>query len=387
MKVHSHDEFSQLKSVILGTFSKESAALETQNPSASFTEARLLIQKAYPDWYIDEVNEDIEGFRQALVKSGVEVYRPSWPFPSSYFASPNWACEGYDIYNVRDNHIVFGDKIVSSPPSSRFRQNEHFAYYSLFHQLQINYKANWIYAPRPSLQPGFSLPLNKTPTKLELVEEARHSKLSGGLKEHHTYLYDDEIIFDAANIIRIGVDILYLVSSTGNLSGYRWLKNTLGGKYRVHLTNTYRSSHLDSTICPLRPGLVLLNADRVDTSTIPTIFDNWDKIFFSNVSPIPSYEIEFYQNVRKPVAEQLNKLGFSSPIEHISSPWGGLNVFSISPTMVCVEASQLALINILEKHGLTVIPIEYRHFYTMLGCLHCSTLDLHRDSELIDYCA
>ena len=80
MKVHSHDEFSPLKSVILGTFSKESAALETQNPSASFTEARLLIQKAYPDWYIDEVNEDIESFRQALVKCGVEVYRPSWPF-------------------------------------------------------------------------------------------------------------------------------------------------------------------------------------------------------------------------------------------------------------------------------------------------------------------
>ena len=89
------------------------------------------------------------------------------------------------------------------------------------------------------------------PTKLELQETRKHAELSGGLTEEFTRLGDSEIIFDAANIIRIGKDVLYLVSSTANLSGYKWLKRFLGAKYRVHLTNTYRSSHLDSTICPL----------------------------------------------------------------------------------------------------------------------------------------
>ena len=78
-------------------------------------------------------------------------------------------------------------------------------------------------------------------------------------------------------------------------------------------------------------------------------------------------------------------MGFSSPIEHISSPWGGLNVFSINPKTVCVEKNQTALIKTLEKYKFTVIPIQYRHMYTMLGCLHCSTLDIEREGGLKDY--
>ena len=121
MRVHSHDEFSQLKSVILGGFSKESAALETQVPGLDFSAVRPLLNKAYPDWYVDEVNEDIEGFCKVLTEAGIKVFRPKWPFESSFYSSPNWSSQGYDIYNVRDNHIVFGDKIISSPPSSRYR--------------------------------------------------------------------------------------------------------------------------------------------------------------------------------------------------------------------------------------------------------------------------
>jgi glycine amidinotransferase len=43
-----------------------------------------------------------------------------------------------------------------------------------------------------------------------------------------------EPLFDAANILRVGRDILYLVSCTGNMMGYEWLKRVLGPEYRVH---------------------------------------------------------------------------------------------------------------------------------------------------------
>ena len=385
--INSHDEFTRLKSVVVGTFSRESESLESQNPDSDIYKALSLLQDAYPDWYVDEVNEDLEGFCNVLRQYDVEVQRPRWPFSGSLYKTPNWISHGYDIYNVRDNHIIFGDKIISTPPSSRYRQNEHYAYYDIFHKSVIETGAKWLFAPRPSLPAGFSLPLNKNPTKLELVESKKHFELSNGLTEEHTYLQDSEIIFDAANIIRIGVDVLYLVSSTGNLSGYRWLKSILGSKYRVHLTDTYRSSHLDSTICPLRPGLVLLNGDRVDNNTIPDIFKTWDKIFFTDVSPMPERELQFYNDVRKPISTRIAQLGFESPISHISSPWGGLNVFSINEETVCVEQSQSALIKCLENWGMTVIPLQYRHCFTMLGCLHCSTLDLNREGELIDYCS
>ena len=385
IKVSSFDEFTKLKTTVLGTFDKKILPLESQNPNADLSVGLKLLEKAFPSWYVDEVNEDIEGFKKILEQNHVNILRPKWPFPDSTFRSPNWITNGYDIYNVRDNQIIFGNNIVSTPPSSRYRQNEYFAFYKIFQNLQIDPSTIWVSVPKPSLPSGFSLPLNKIPSKLELNENIKHANLSDGLTEELTYLIDSEIIFDAANIIRIGKDILYLVSSTGNLSGYKWLKNFLGSKYRVHLTNTYRSSHLDSTICPLAPGLVLLNGDRVDERTIPEYFKNWEKIYFSDVSAIPKEEIDFFKNIREPISKELKALSFESPISHISSPWGGLNVFSISPDTVCVEKSQIKLIKILESYKLNVIPVRYRHCFTMLGCLHCSTLDLEREGGLIDY--
>lgn len=383
--ISSHDEFTKLQRVILGKFDKNSMAIESQNPNADIKEALKLLDKAYPQWYIDEVNEDLEAFKIILEKNDVDVIRPEWPFPSSEFSSPHWRTNGYDIYNVRDNQIIFGSNLISTPPSARFRQNEYFAFYKIFQDFTSDGTSNWIQVPSPSLPPGFELPFNRESSQLEIDEDKKHNSLSQGLNEKYKSLKNDEIIFDAANIIRIGKDVLFLVSSTANLRGYKWLKSFLGKNYRVHLTNTYRSSHLDSTICPLAPGLVLLNADRVDERTVPEMFGKWEKIFFDDVKSIPEPEINFYKNIREPISKELKNLGFQSPISYISSPWGGLNVFSISPEIVCVEKNQTSLIKTLESYKLNVIPVSYRHCYTMLGCLHCSTLDVKRTGGLVDY--
>ena len=67
----------------------------------------------------------------------------------------------------------------------------------------------------------------------------------------------------------MGRDILYLISSSGNEIGARWLQEVLGKDYKVHTTrDIYRSSHIDSTILCLRPGLVLLNSTRVNEKIV-----------------------------------------------------------------------------------------------------------------------
>ena len=111
-RVSSYDEFTDLETVILGTFSKEGIPLEIQKPNADISKALELIDKAYPQWYVDEVNEDIENFKKILEENNVNVIRPNWPFDSAKFQSPSWTTNGYDIYNVRDNQIVFGDTII-----------------------------------------------------------------------------------------------------------------------------------------------------------------------------------------------------------------------------------------------------------------------------------
>ena len=79
----------------------------------------------------------------------------------------------------------------------------------------------------------------------------------------------------------MGKDLLYLASSSGNIKGAKWLKEVLPNDYRVHITSEiYRSSHIDSTVLCLRPGLVLLNSIRVNEDNCPKIFEKWIKFGF-----------------------------------------------------------------------------------------------------------
>ena len=177
-----------------------------------------------------------------------------------------------------------------------------------------------------------------------------------------------EPIFDAPNCIRLGKDILFQISNTGNQLGMQWLKNTLEPRgYRVHAAeHVYSYAHMDSTIIPLRAGKVLLNSTRVNSDNCPKIFDSWDKIYFENVNINPATD---------------TGPGSVSPC----SPYIGMNILSIDPDTVVVGKDQTNLIRVLEKDGMNVVPVTMRHAQTLSGGLHCTTLDLRRRGGLEDY--
>ena len=60
-----------------------------------------IARKAYPQWYLDEVAEDLEGLCGIFRQASVSVLRPKWSETSSRFETPNWSAAGFDIYNVR----------------------------------------------------------------------------------------------------------------------------------------------------------------------------------------------------------------------------------------------------------------------------------------------
>lgn len=383
MKLNSHNEWDPLKTVIVGTVEGFRPGLEMQDArTASFDKAYELAKKAFPEWYLDEVAEDLDGLCKILRGAGVTVLRPGWGERTAEFTTPNWAAAGFDIYNVRDLHIVFGNTLVVSAPSSRFRHFEALAFQDLFYDNFFEEGFRWICAPMPRLKGKYLHEIQRPRAGLENAEEELHGQLSGGLQEVFHYLDDHEIIFDAANIIRVDRDILFLVSCTGNLKAVQWVSNVLGPEYKVHVTHAYRSSHLDSTIVPLRHGTVLLNRARVNESTCPELFKKWDPIYFTDVAPVPESEVEFHRSIRLPTYHQLNQMGVESGLNHISSPWAGLNVMSISPDTVLVHDRQTSLIKELERKRFTVIPVRMRHCYTMLGGLHCTTLDVVRASSI-----
>lgn len=379
MKLHSANEWDPLKAVVVGTVEGFEPGLETSTCGELITsEARTLVSKAFPGWYMDEVAEDLEGLCAVFRQAGVEVLRPKWKEAVSCFQTPNWSACGFDIYNVRDLHIVFGDTLVSSAPSSRFRLFESYALREILYEHFFDDGFRWIQAPTPRLRGKYLHEIQRERSDLESLEDNLHQSLSSGLSETFHYLDEDEIIFDAANIIRLGRDILFLVSSTGNRKAVKWLQGVLGSEYRVHETHAYRSSHLDSTVLPLRDGFALLNGARVTEATCPEVFAGWEKLFFTDVAPVPAAEIEFHQSVRVPVYRELKAMGVESTLLHISSPWAGLNVFSLDPRTVLVHDRQVGMIRALEARGFAVIPVRMRHCYSMLGGLHCTTLDVVR---------
>ena len=73
IKVSSFDEFTKLKTTVLGTFDKKILPLESQNPNADLSVGLKLLEKAFPSWYVDEVNEDIEGFKKILEQNHVNI--------------------------------------------------------------------------------------------------------------------------------------------------------------------------------------------------------------------------------------------------------------------------------------------------------------------------
>jgi len=207
--------------------------------------------------------------------------------------------------------------------------------------------ALWIAAPKPRL--------------LDSIYD-----IEGDTRGRSTLL-DHEIVFDAPNIVRVGRDLLYQISNSGNLKGFNWLKRFLEPQgYRLHYSELYSYAHFDSTIIPLRPGLVLLNSNRVNEQNCPAIFRKWDKIYFEDC-----------------VAQGNRVPGHHAPC----SPYIGMNILSVNPNTVICDSLQEPLMRELAKYQIDCVPVRFRHAMALAGGIHCTTLDLRRRGALEDYCS
>jgi len=303
--ISSWNEWDSLKRVVVGdathanwpvydqVYRAEAAnSLWTETPAPS---------GPVPEWIIDETNEDLHTLCDTLTQLGVEVVRPNGMNFQTH--------DGLYNYCPRDRLLVLGDTIVDTAMMYPCRDMEYQCY-------------------------------------IDILEDAGHII---------SMPRDQGLVLDAANVLRLGENkLLYLESASGNKAAYHWLLANLPPTTSIELCNFYSGVHIDSTIVPLREGLVLLNGSRVNGGNCPRVFADWEKIYVDDVVPQ-----EFYQY---PYA----------------SKWIALNMFSVDPQTVILDKRQHALSSILEKRGFTVIPLELRHSRTLGGGFHCVTLDLVR---------
>ena len=184
--------------------------------------------------------------------------------------------------------------------------------------------------------------------------------------ESHTQALP-EPAFDAANVLRLDRNLIYLVSATGNEFGGQWLQTILGNDFRLHfLKDVYFGSHIDSTFVALRPGLMLCNPARINDDTLPEVLKQWIVIYGPPMENNCQHDADYL-------------------CKSIGSAWIDMNLFSISPNLVVVDRDQTGLIKLLEKNGLDVLPLKLRHSRMMGGGFHCVTLDIRRKGTLERY--
>src|SRR5262249_60508995 len=93
---------------------------------------------------------------------------------------------GFDIYNVRDLHVVFGDTLVVSAPATRFRLFEPYAFHDLFYRYFFDDGLRWVAAPLPRLRGKYRHEIGRSASELEASEEALTERLGHGLiKKSH----------------------------------------------------------------------------------------------------------------------------------------------------------------------------------------------------------
>lgn len=347
--IRSHNDWDPLKEIIVGVATH--ARLPNINKSThSFCYAGekakdiAILEGPHSDRVIKEANEDLDLLASTLQDLGVVVKRPKAIDHSKEFSTPEWKTSGWYTYCPRDLLLPLDGMIIECPSPMRSRYFETRAYYDILYREMQN-GTKWICAPKPILtDDNYQLENLDDPT-----------------------LVNKEIIFDAPNVVRLGKDLLFQVSNSGNKLGYEWLKSIVGDKYNIHLAERYYSySHFDSTVLPLRPGLVLFNGDRCTKDHYPPIFKEWEKIFFPG---------------DKVVDIGSNLVNGISPC----SKYIGLNFLSVSPELIICDENQIELRKTLDKHGIETIGLPMRQARTLSGGFHCVTLDTKREGTLDSY--
>lgn len=163
------------------------------------------------------------------------------------------------------------------------------------------------------------------------------------------------MVLDAANVLRVSRNQwLFLESASGNRAAYEWLCDQVP-EVKIELCNFYAGVHIDSTIAALNATTFVVNGSRVNAATLPKMLQDKTILYVNEVVPQDFYQYPY------------------------ASKWIGLNMLSIDPKTVIVDAAQTDLIHTLENRlGMTVIPHTLRHSRTLGGGFHCTTLDLVR---------
>ena len=358
MTVNIHTEWGPLKETIVGSVFN----MTPHNIDLSF---KLFFNDNIKDIFlknsftlqqklIAERQEDLDNLALTLESIGIIVHRPDKlekieKFTTDYFEDYYSPCD-----NPRDQVLVIGNKIIETPCIWRKRYFENDLLKNIFQKKSKN-GADWIIAPKPMMKDeSFDLDYARRIENLN-IDWSYYDKLEKNY----------EMMFDGAQCLKFGKDVVMNVANKNHELGYTWLKSVLGDSYRIHRVNLC-DHHIDSMLMPLSPGKLLINSGSMKEkmNQLPAALQKWDHIVMPQTcSPTADFHLasgHIYTNVL---------------------PLGHQRVMSFSET----KTPDSEFITLLESHDFEVIHVRLRHSRLFGGGAHCVTLDLNRQEDFNDY--
>ncbi|CAF0871388.1 unnamed protein product [Rotaria sordida] len=249
------------------------------------------------------------------------------------------------------------DTVVEAPTSAHIRYFESEYYKPLLYSLwRCDPNMKWLQPPKPTCS---SIKMFNDVDYWEKINTKDFNKSIFANSGYKTNLNENEIAFDAADIVRMGKDVFYKKSASANNQGLYWLRRTFPN-LRFHMMHfpTDGSYHLDTSLIPLRPptsgshGLVLLN---------------------QNYPPLASEMKLFTDNDWRSIWAPLHSTGEVPPLALCTGNLNA-NILSLNDHCVVIEECETPMYRLLhDELGFDVITCPLRVLNEFGGGIHCGT--------------
>jgi len=349
--VNSWNEWDPLQEVIVGSAQGAAdiayePALAPYFPAGSSSTGG---STAIPQVLIDEAERQLDAFARLMEGLGIKVRRPHPVQQPCRIKTFDWEVPGGHASTCpRDTLLIVGDEIIEAPMTQRARYFEYRAYRKLITEY-FRGGARWTMAPKPLMADGLYRKATAEPFDFR----------------RGPFLNEVEPAFDAACFTRCGRDIFWRPDLVSNEFGAEWLRRHLGPAFRVHRIrfDEVLPSHIDTTLVPLRPGLVLTNPHR------PCVDGGLD-LFRRNG----------WRTVDAPVSVRSGR----SASREVSN-WISMNLLMLDEKTAVVEAAEEPMMQLLRSLGIDAIPCAFDRVYAFGGGFHCCTADIRREGKLQSY--
>ena len=352
--ISSNTSFGKLKSVIVGSESKFS---KTQSDfTFKYFYQPQLNQEVYDNKLTYKIshelcqqrNEELDKMAETFTSLGIEVHRPIDYIKPTKFITPEYGPAIVSpANNVRDISLIYNNHIIETPTFVRDRYFENAQIEHIFKNkwTESNYRLKWIKAPHQILD--------------ENHLDLKHWSIPRDFNSVAENLWSMAI--DGAQFLRIGKDVIVNVTSHNHWMGLKWIESFFPDTNFWYMSLV--DNHIDGLITCLRPGLFLANPNYKNIRDyLPEKFKKWIILF----------------------PEKSNRKEMSGA--SLASIDGmDVNILSLDENTVAVKNNSYQVLNLLERNHFNIIPIELNHCELFGGGIHCSTLDLVREDQYIEY--